>query len=85
MRQGDGLVAELESPGFSPANWDYLSRVDRAQRCRDFAAKAIAVAESKSAGYREPYLRLAADWLELAREIEDAAATDLNSHPLPIA
>ena len=55
-----------------PLDWARLTPEEKVRHCRDFAAEAIAIAESKPVGSREPYLRLAADWLKLAKDIEHA-------------
>ena len=57
-----------------PFDWSGLSPRERVGRCRDFAAEALTTAESKRPGEREPYLRLAADWLRLAADIERGAS-----------
>ena len=57
--------------GGLPFDWAKLSPEERVRFCFDSAAEAIAVAESNRPGYREPYLRLAVQWLNLANEIDE--------------
>jgi len=63
-------------------DWSKLSPEERVRRCRDFASEALAMAEAKQPGEREPHIRLAAEWLKLAREMEqhlDEVRPSLNS------
>lgn len=53
--------------------WHQLSPDERIRCCRDFAAEALGIAASKRPGEREHYLRIAAEWLSFAKEIEDAS------------
>ena len=56
-----------------PFDWSILSPMERGRRCRDLAAEALETAERKPAGSREQYLRRAAEWLKLAKEIKTTA------------
>ena len=53
--------------------WLQLSPDARIRCCRDLAAEALAIAESKRPEEREHYLRCAAEWLNFANEIEDTS------------
>ena len=80
---GDDLVTEIAQTGFTEGEWSRLSAEDRIRRCRDLAFEAIADAQSKRPGYREPMLRLAAEWLKLAKEIQDAKIGLSRTSPEP--
>ena len=57
--------------GFTPDEWNALTVPQRAKRCRDLASQAERLAkDARDEASRDPYLRLAAEWLQLAIEIE---------------
>ena len=55
---------------FKADEWEKLSIAERAKRCRLMATEAQALAENAEPRIAETYLKIAADWLTLATEME---------------
>jgi hypothetical protein len=58
---------------FKADEWQSLTPGQRAQRCRLMAEEAQELAKGAPPSVAEAYLRIAGEWLTLAREIEQAA------------
>ena len=58
---------------FKAEEWQSLTPVQRARRCRLMAEEAQALAKGAPPSVAEAYLRIAGEWLTLAREIEQAS------------
>jgi len=59
------------APEFMPDEWKTLSPAGRVRLCRDLAAEARGMAADADPDIREIHLRIAAEWLKLAKEIEN--------------
>ena len=55
---------------FKADEWRNLTAAQRAKRCRLMAEEAMDLAKNADPQMREAYLRIAQDWLGLAKEIE---------------
>jgi len=57
---------------FKADEWQSLTPVQRARRCRLMAEEAQELANGAPPSVAEAYLRIAGEWLTLAKEIEQA-------------
>jgi len=55
---------------FAADEWERMTCVERAKRCRLLSNEAMHLALSEDSNLRDAYQQLADQWLSLAREIE---------------
>ena len=60
---------------FKADEWQSLTPAQRARRCRLMAEEAQELAKGAPVSVAEAYLRIAGEWLKLAKEIEQAGGS----------
>ena len=65
---------------FKADEWDRLTPEECAKRCRLLASEAEALAKNALPDMKAEYLRLADNWLRLAKEIERTILQDYSDH-----